>query len=236
MANEQEDTNKSGEANKDLLAKIAKLEEDNKALAGQAKTASEKAERASGLMQRMLGQLEQLAQRGNGREAPERNASDSDPLSRLKELHEEDPIAAVNELFNMRMGPLINQQNQNMAVPNREGARERAAKAGLDKFNDEVDKFMEEMPEDVKAKPGSWDAAYRYVAMQHIDEIVDDKVKIIQEKASRPEGASGGMSPRPDKAALDPMEKEIMRALGVEEKDWLAHRDTDTAPQPEKAA
>ena len=235
MPNEQEQT--PDKKNDDgLKMEIDKLKAENAQLAKDAKAASEKADRAAGLMQRMLGQLETLAQRGNTHVEPDRNASDSDPLERLKELHNEDPIAAVNELFNMRMGPLMAQQNQNMAIPNRDGARERAKAEGLDKFNDEVDEFMKAMPEDVKAKPGSWDAAYRYVAMQHINEIVDDKVKVIQEKASRPEGASGGQAPRADKGVIDPMEREVMKALGVEEKDWIAHRDVDTAPVQEKGA
>ena len=237
MPDENQTEKPAGQApagdNAALLKQIEDLKNENKSLAATAKTAADKADRASNVLQRMLAQLEQTAQqRGNGR-GDEREDRGND-AERFKEMFDENPAAALDAYFNTRMGSVLQQQNENMAAPNRDGARERAKAMGWSKYDEEVDKFMENMPADVKAKPGSWDAAYRYVVSGHITEVVDETLKLEREKASRPEGASGGSDTRPKAPTMDAMEKDIMKAMGVEESDWMKYRDTQFDVPKEK--
>lgn len=210
--------------------RFATLEAENKRLAGDLKAATDKADRAGGLVQRMLTQLEQAAQRGGSDDG-------DDPRAKWKEKFDDNPMEAIDELLAARVGPLVSESRTNQASTNREQGRAWAEANGLADFHEEVDKFMEAMPPDVKAKPGAYNAAYKYVAAEHIDEIVEKREKLRKEKESRVEGASGSEPPKGAKPSLDPMEKEMMKALGVSEEDWMRYREQDhDVPKKEKAA
>jgi hypothetical protein len=117
------------------------------------------------------------------------------------------------------MGPVIQEYFGRQAETNREVAIQRQPKL-FEKYEREVDEFMKDMPLDVKAKPGSYEAALKYVRSQHLEEEVEEARKQEREKAAQPEGASAAESKTKEKRAVGKDEREIMKAFDMSEDEW----------------
>ena len=195
-------------------SRLEKLERENAELRTTSQRSLEEASAARGQVQLILDQIQRAAAQGNpeAREAQGRVQS-------MRDKFDEDPVGAMNELVTMRIGPVLQEYFGRSAETEREAAKVKHGKL-FDKYEKEIDEFMKDMPLDVKAKPGSYTAALKYVRSQHLEEEIEEGKKEERERASRPEGASAAEPDRARERPLSREEREIMREFDMGEDDW----------------
>lgn len=222
----QAEETEKGEKDVDLSDKIARLEAENQEMKAVTGRSLEEAAAARGQVSVILEQIQRAAAAGN--------VDAQRQVKTLRDRFDEDPVAAMNDLVTMRVGPIVQEYFGRSADTEREAARIKHG-ATFDKYADEIDEFMRDMPLDVKAKAGSYTAALKYVRSQHLEEEVEEARKQERERASQPEGAS---SAEVDKARAKPVtreEREIMKAFDMSEDEWSKWGTPDgTRPRKEK--
>jgi hypothetical protein len=207
---EQEEEGKPPKSNQ----RLDKLERENAELRGVSQRSLEEAAAARGQVQLILDQIQRAAATGDAGAQQAQNRVQS-----MRDKFDEDPVSAMNELVTMRIGPVLQEYFGRSAETEREAAKVKHGKQ-FDKYEREIDDFMKDMPLDVKAKPGSYTAALKYVRSQHLEDEIEDAKKEERERASRPEGAS---SAEPDKERprnLTREEKEVMKAFDMNDDEW----------------
>jgi len=217
----EKETEKSSESDR-----TTRLEAENQEMRGVTQRSLEEAAAARGQVSVILEQIQRAASAGN--------VDAQKQIKTLRDKFDEDPVAAMNELVTMRVGPIVQEYFGRTADTEREAARLKHGKV-FDKYADEIDEFMKDMPLDVKAKAGSYTAALKFVRSQHLEEEVEEARKQERERASQPEGAS---SAEVDKAKSKPVtreEREIMKAFEMSEDEWSKWGTPDgTRPRKEK--
>jgi hypothetical protein len=194
----------------DIRARVDQLLGENQELRGTTQRALEEASASRAQVNLILDQIQRAASQGD--QSAQRAAKS------LRDRFDDDPVAAMNELVTMRVGPIVQEYFGRTADTERDAARAKHGKQ-FDRYADEVDEFMKDMPLDVKAKPGSYSAALKYVRSQHLDEELEEARKEERERASRPEGASAA-EPRERKTPLSREERDVMKAFNMDEDDW----------------
>lgn len=208
---EKEAPKETPEGGESLADRFARLEQENKELKGSTQRALEEGAAARGQVQLILDQIQRAA-----------NAGDQSAVKAVKTLRDkfdDDPVAAMNDLVTMRVGPIVQEYFGRSAETEREAARLKHGKQ-FAKYEAEIDEFMKDMPLDVKAKAGSYTAALKYVRSQHLEEEVEEARAQEREKLSQAEGASASESPKERRAPLTREEKDIMKAFDMSEDDW----------------
>lgn len=147
-----------------------------------------------------------------------------------QDMFDENPEAAVDQMFKERVAPIVGEYLTNTARQNRTAAAKDLGE-NWTRYEREIDEFMSTMPLDVQAKPGAWESAYRYILAGHLDEELERREKSKRERASQAEGVGGQRSTRRE-APLDPIEKELMKAFGMNEKDWRDYSSDDIERVP----
>ena len=210
-ADTQDESTEKDDGQEGLAEKVARLEARNQEMAGATQRSLEEAAAARGQVSVILEQIQRAAAAGD--------KGAQDQVKTLRDRFDEDPVAAMNDLVTMRVGPIVQEYFGRSADNEREAARLKHGKQ-FEKYSDEVDDFMKDMPLDVKAKPGSYTAALKYVRSQHLEEEVEEARKQERERASQPEGASpaevDGRKSRP----VSREEREIMKAFDMDEDGW----------------
>jgi len=194
----------------DLRTRVDQLLSENQELRGTTTRALEEASASRAQVDLILNQIQRAAAQGD--------QSAQKAVKTLRDRFDDDPVAAMNELVTMRVGPIVQEYFGRTADTEREAARAKFGKQ-FDKYADEIDEFMKDMPLDVKAKPGSYGAALKYVRSQHLEEELEDARKEERERASRPEGASAA-EPRERKTPMSREERDVMKAFNMDEDDW----------------
>lgn len=224
-ADTQDESTEKDSGQEELAEKVAKLEARNQEMASVTQRSLEEAAAARGQVSVILEQIQRAAAAGD--------KSAQQQVKTLRDRFDEDPVAAMNDLVTMRVGPIVQEYFGRSADNEREAARLKHGKQ-FEKYSDEVDDFMKDMPLDVKAKPGSYTAALKYVRSQHLEEEVEEARKQERERASQPEGASpaevDGRKSRP----VSREEREIMKAFDMDEDDW-SKWGSPTGERPAKA-
>ncbi|GEM_PF-5519873 len=206
--------------------RIARLEAENQEMRGVTQRSLEEAAAARGQVSVILEQIQRAANAGN--------VDAQKQVKSLRDKFDEDPVAAMNELVTLRVGPIVQEYFGRTADTEREAARQQHGKM-FDKYADEIDEFMRDMPLDVKAKPGSYTAALKYVRSQHLEEEVEEARKQERERASQPEGASLAETESRKSRPVSREEREIMKAFEMTEDDWSKWGTADgTRPRKEK--
>jgi hypothetical protein len=209
----------------DLRTKYDELLKDNQELKVTTQRSLEEAAAARGQVQVILDQIQRAANAGD----PQAKQA----VKTMRDRFDEDPVAAMNDLVTMRLGPVVQEYFGRTADTEREAAQAKHGKL-FARYADEVDDFMRDMPLDVKAKPGSYTAALKYVRSQHLEEEVEEARKEERERASRPEGASAA---EPDKERRGPLPREareVMKHFEMDEDEW--HKwDTTGGTRPGRA-
>lgn len=195
-----------------LAEKVAQLERHGEELRSVTQRSLEEAAQARGQVSTILDQIQRAAANANDRGAQQQ-------VKTLRDKFDEDPVAAMNELVTMRVGPIVQEYFGRTADTERDRARMQHGKT-FDKYADEVDEFMRDMPLDVKAKPGSYTAALKYVRSQHLDDEIEEAKKAERERASNPEGASPAESEGRKSAPMTKDQREVMKAFDMDEDDW----------------
>jgi len=201
---------------KDLQAEIERLNKENQEFKAVAQRSLEEASGARAQVQVILDQIQRAAAQG---EIPQKEAENA--VKSLRQSFDEDPVKAMNDLVTMRVGPIVQEYFGRTADTERASAYQVEPEL-FKKYGPEVDEFMKDMPLDVKAKPGSYLAALKYVRSQHFDDEMEDARKAERERISQPEGASRAEPDRDRKQVLSREEKEVMK-LGfkdMDEDDW----------------
>jgi hypothetical protein len=200
------------EGQESLADKFARLEKENTELRQTTQASLSEASAARGQVQLILDQIQRAAASGDqGAVKAEKS---------IREKFDDDPMAAVNELFTMRMGPVIQEYFGRQADAERAAAFSKNTKQ-FEKYGREVDEFMKDMPLDVKAKPGSYEAALKYVRSQHLEEEVEQARKEERERASLAEGASAAEPDKKERRALTREEREVMKeGFDMSEEEW----------------
>jgi len=214
MADEKEDVKADTQDEKpdnDLAEKVSRLERENQDLKLLSQHSLEQAAAARGQASTILEQIQLAAQAGD--------RSAQQQVKTLRDRFDEDPVAAMNDLVTMRVGPIVQEYFGRTADTERERARQAHGKT-FEKYENEIDEFMRDMPLDVKAKPGSYTAALKYVRSQHLEDEIEEAKKAERERASQPEGASPAESDKDRKKPLTKDEREIMKAFEMSEDDW----------------
>jgi hypothetical protein len=206
--------------------RLARLEAENQEMKTVTQRSLEEAAAARGQVSVILEQIQRAANAGN--------VDAQKQVRTLRDRFDEDPVAAMNDLVTMRVGPIVQEYFGRTADTEREAARQKHGKM-FDKYEAEIDEFMKDMPLDVKAKAGSYTAALKFVRSQHLEEEVEEARKQERERASQPEGAS---SAEVEKAKTKPItreEREIMKAFDMPEDEWTKWATPDgTRPRKEK--
>jgi hypothetical protein len=209
-------TEETEESEKEAPSKdrLTRLEQENQELRGTTERSLQEAAAARGQVQLILDQIQRAAATGD---AGAKEAQDR--VKNMRDKFDEDPVAAMNELVTMRIGPVLQEYFGRSAEAEREVARAKHGKQ-FDKYEKEVDDFMRDMPLDVKAKPGSYTAALKYVRSQHLDDEIEEAKKEERERGSRPEGASSAEPDKDRPKAMTREEKEVMKAFDMSDDDW----------------
>ena len=200
------------DASKELQSKLAERDAKLEAL-------SKENEQIKGYFQQVVGRLQQIAASDDGRG----NSEGAEGSKSFADRFGDDPEGALGEFFEKRIGPLVNQYWANSDKTSREIAGQKLSQQGWDKYRDEVEKFMQGMPADVRANPENWESAFKYVRSKHVDEEVEERVraKLDAEKRASLEASSPPGPKAPEKKVLSDVEKKVAEGLGVSEKDYL---------------
>jgi hypothetical protein len=200
-----------GKEDETLAQQVERLKQENSEFRAVANRSLEEAAGARGQVQLILDQIQRAASTGD--QTAQR------AVKTLRDRFDDDPVAAMNELVTMRVGPIVQEYFGRTADTEREAARQKHGKQ-FEKYEGEIDEFMKDMPLDVKAKPGSYTAALKYVRSQHLEEEVEEARKQERERISRPEGASPAESEKERKKAISRDEREVMKHFDMDEDDW----------------
>lgn len=221
----QEDSTEKDESKDPVAEKLARLEAQNNEMRSVTQRSLEEAAAARGQVSVILEQIQRAAAAGD--------KGAQQQVKTLRDRFDEDPVSAMNDLVTMRVGPIVQEYFGRSADAERDAARTKHGKM-FDKYADEVDEFMKDMPLDVKAKPGSYSAALKYVRSQHLEEEVDEARRQERERASQPEGASSAEADSRKSRPVSREEREIMKAFDMDEDDW-AKWGSPTGERPAKA-
>jgi len=190
-------------------------------------------DRAKGYAIALAKQLsETMAQRTQEPEMPhqERQAA-------IKELLDQDPESALNAHFEQRIAPILQGQRQTLASLNRERAIEKVGQKEWSKWGSKIEEFMAPFDEATKAQPGAWENAYNFVRLQHLDTIVEERMREKMQEQQRGALLEGSTSHAASSnrmgKALSPIEKQIASEFGMSEEDWQKYGSGDYAPSEE---
>src|SRR5262245_51857042 len=224
QAEQQEQTEAEEKPSKPAPEDVRKLLDDIRAenahLRGAVQTSTQAAGEARQYVGALLQKIQDVAAKRQQAEQVKTRADQFD----------EDPEQAVNQMFNERVAPIVGEYLTNTARANRNAAAKDLGD-NWNRYEREIDEFMATMPLDVQAKPGAWESAYRYILAGHLDEELERRDKVAKERKQASESATARSSPRRD-APLDPVEKELMKAFGMNEKDWREFSSEDIERVP----
>lgn len=149
-----------------------------------------------------------------------------EPEAAFADKFEANPEEAIDEMFRKRVGPIYNAYLDNQAQMVRETFINRVPKQQWDKYGEEVDKFMHDMPADARANPKAYESAYNLVLSQHIDDIVEERVKSrVSGENPHTEHASPPGPRTPKARPLTEEEKRVARGFGMSEERYQKLRD-----------
>jgi len=209
---EREDTKDESEDKVD--PRFEKLEKENAELKATTQRSLEEAATARGQVQVILDQIQRAAAAGD----PQAQSAEKQ-VKTLRDEFDDDPVAAMNKLVTMRVGPIVQEYFGRTADTEREAAKVKHGKT-FDRYEKEIDDFMKDMPLDVKAKPGSYTQALKYVRSLHLDDEIEEARKAERERAAQPEGASLSEPDKEKKRALSRDEREVMKNFNMDEDEW----------------
>lgn len=203
-------------------------------------------------MRESIGELGQSLKGGRQpepvNETPQQQEGESDEAfwKRFsKDLFESDnPKPLFEEMLNRMAGPLVNQQNAELAKANKRLMQmdpERGQR--FKKYQEEIESFVKALPKQQQTHPQVWEYAYGEVLKRHTDDLINEEVeKRMQERMAEREAGthsevpqpqrkpvqqttgagSGSLSPQKKKrrVALTARDYEIMRKEGMSERDY----------------
>jgi hypothetical protein len=141
---------------------------------------------------RLAGQVETLTSTVTGLQStPQTPDPDPDPIT--NEVLEADPEATLDQHFQRKITPLLQQQARVNAANNRENARSKFGDE-FKKYEKEIDSVASKMTLEALQSPGSYENIVNHVRAQHLPEIIEESVKAEltkREQEAQGEGSTG---------------------------------------------
>ena len=215
----------AAKAAEDQKAQGAKVEEGKKVdveseevktLKAALVASKEESERAKRYVVNLVGRLKEAAAT-----QPSATEDKEAELEKFKERFEKDPEAALDEHFQKRVAPLQRGTLERQAALFKERAQEKFGEK-WQKYEAEIEDFMEPMSIETRSQPGAWEEAFRYVRMLHFDDELKEAVeaKTSREKETQLEGASRTLSDRKTVKPLSSLENKVREEFGMSEEEW----------------
>lgn len=196
-----------------------------------AKNAVKRADDSEAYVRQLTTSLQEAAAR-----AGNRPQADEQPID-WSERIAQDPIGVLDQHFQARTAPIIASVAENNARQNRDFAFMRFSQEKIpgtetslaDKYGEEVDDFMKNMPATTRAEAGAYDAAMQWVRSKHVNDEVDMRyqAKVEAEKRAFVEAPTGGPGDRRPGKTLSDIEKQVAKGLGLSDDDYLKYRDME---------
>lgn len=143
-------------------------------------------------------------------------------LEQIKEQFQEDPIGAMNQLFDARIAPLVQEFQSTQA---RNAQREIVGRPHYNEVKEiksKVDTFMATLPANLQAAPETWDFAYKKAIGEFVLEGGELPKKTEKPPAAMPDGTVNQTTT--PKGKLSAEEKAIAQKMGLAEADYLKWR------------
>lgn len=141
---------------------------------------------------RLAGQVETLTSTVTQMQATPRTP-DPDPDPITSEILEADPEAVLDQHFQRKVAPLIEQQARVNAANNRSMAVQKFGEE-FKKYEKEIDNVAGKMNLEALQQPGVYENIVNHVRAQHLPEIIEESVKAEltkREQESQAEGSTG---------------------------------------------
>lgn len=164
----------------------------------------------------MTGKFDQLS-RTILDNSPKKVAADPDPEEEKPPNPRLDPEGYYNHLHRKNVAPLAREAFERFADIERDRAKVRFK--DFDKYGDEIDAMVNQLPPELKAKRGSYETAYRIVKSQKLEEM--EAKQEGREAAGFAESPSTPQRPK-DTPRREYSDKErlVMKEFGMSEEEY----------------
>lgn len=194
----------------------------------------EKAEKDADTAKRWLAYVtNKMGEADRAAKEEERQQEAQSEEERLRKLHGEDPLAAMDAHFRMRMEPVLNQHLSSQAEVMRSQARldyieagktpeeQRSRRATWDKYQGELDQFMGGMNPSLRSQKNAWLDGLQFVRSRHVDDEIREQNEAQAKRNSEMTEGRGEAAPtaRP-KRALNSLEMEIAKEFEMSPDEW----------------
>src|SRR3990167_10691952 len=139
--------------------------------------------------------------------------TEQETLEELRVNFYQDPIGTVSKLVQMAIAPVVNSIYQDKEDKGRNSI---VSRDNYDMLKKDVDEFMTNVPQHLRANPKSWDIAYNYAKGKNFDKLIKPPTPVTPPELPPGTGAQGGGS----KVNLSSEEKEAALKMGITEEDY----------------
>lgn len=191
---------------------------------------SEEKDKARGYAIALTQQLSQLME---GREQPRDEIPPDKRREVLRQSLEEEPEETLDAHFQQRLAPFVQKNNQTLAIINKERAVEKIGTKEWNKYKGEIEQFTSKMDAETMASPGAWENAYHFVRSQHLDDIVNERVReALAERDSKTqlEGSSSHVGATRGVRPLSTLEQHMAKEFNMTDEEWRKYGRGPTPP------
>ena len=129
----------------------------------------------------------------------------------------QDPVGTVTKLVQMAVAPIVESIHRDKSEA---GRQEISGRANYGLLQSDIDEFMTNVPQHLRANPKSWDIAYNYAKGKNFDKLIKPPTPVTPPELPPGTGAQGGGS----KVNLSSEEKEAALKMGITEEDYAKWR------------
>ena len=139
--------------------------------------------------------------------------TEQETLEELRVNFYQDPIGTVSKLVQMAIAPVVNSIYQDKEDKGRNSI---VSRDNYDMLKKDVDEFMTNVPQHLRANPQSWDIAYNYAKGKNFEKLTK-QVSLVPAELPPPTGTSltGG------KVTLTEDERRAALNMGITEEDYI---------------
>lgn len=199
--------------------RIAQLEQEKEQL----RTEREQARGYAYALTQRLAQTEQAR--------PEVDANPEERQQRVKQALDDDPEGTLDAHFRERVAPLMANQYRTLANMNKDAFVRSIDPKQWQKYAPEVEEFVKGFSPETMAEKDAWANAFNFVRMNHLDDIVEERLRERAEEQNRKNllesGATGAASSTAPTRQISNAEKDAMAYFGMDEKEWRKYGATN---------
>lgn len=200
---------------------ITAMQKENTELKSRMEALTKDSETSKAYVHQLIANLQ--AQQGQQQEGEEPD---------LNEVFSQDPVKAAEYLIQQKIAPLQQNFEANQALMNRQASADRLSndkKFGKlwGKYEKEVDEFLSKVPMNIRAMPSSVDNAFKFVLLNHFDDVLAElnSNDVEKQKQAFVEGKGLSASPGKPGAELSNEERKVADGLGLSPEEYIRWRD-----------